>query len=149
MKNDEYFMSIALDEAKKAFVLGEVPIGAVLVDNKNHEIISRAHNLKETNKDVSAHAEMLAIKEGNAKMNNWRLEGCTLYVTLEPCSMCASAIIQSRIDRVVIGTIEPKMGAMGSTIDLTKEYKTNTTIQVGVLKNECEELMKSFFKKVR
>lgn len=149
MRNDEYFMNLALEEAEKAFSLGEVPVGAVIVNNLTHEVIAKAHNLKETNQKVTAHAEMLAIDEANRINNSRRLENHTLYVTLEPCSMCASAIIQSRIDRVVIGTVEPKTGALGSVIDLTKDFKTNITIKTGVLKEKCEELLISFFKKVR
>ncbi len=149
MRNDEYFMNLALEEAEKAFSLGEVPVGAIIVNNLTHEVIAKAHNLKETNQKVTAHAEMLAIDEANRINNSRRLENHTLYVTLEPCSMCASAIIQSRIDRVVIGTVEPKTGALGSVIDLTKDFKTNITIKTGVLKEKCEELLISFFKKVR
>lgn len=149
MRNDEYFMNLALEEAEKAFSLGEVPVGAVIVNNLTHEVIAKAHNLKETNQKVTAHAEMLVIDEANRINNSRRLENHTLYVTLEPCSMCASAIIQSRIDRVVIGTVEPKTGALGSVIDLTKDFKTNITIKTGVLKEKCEELLISFFKKVR
>lgn len=149
MRNDEYFMNLALEEAEKAFSLGEVPVGAIIVNNLTHEVIAKAHNLKETNQKVTAHAEMLAIDEANRINNSRRLENHTLYVTLEPCSMCASAIIQSRIDRVVIGTVEPKTGALGSVIDLTKDFKTNITIKTGVLKGKCEELLISFFKKVR
>lgn len=149
MRNDEYFMNLALEEAEKAFSLGEVPVGAIIVNNLTHEVIAKAHNLKETNQKVTAHAEMLAIDEANRINNSRRLENHTLYVTLEPCSMCASAIIQSRIDRVVIGTVEPKTGALGSVIDLTKDFKTNITIKTGVLKEKCEELLISFFKNVR
>ena len=149
MRNDEYFMNLALEEAEKAFSLGEVPVGAIIVNNLTHEVIAKAHNLKETNQKVTAHAEMLAIGEANRINNSRRLENHTLYVTLEPCSMCASAIIQSRIDRVVIGTVEPKTGALGSVIDLTKDFKTNITIKTGVLKEKCEELLISFFKNVR
>ena len=149
MRNDEYFMNLALEEAEKAFSLGEVPVGAIIVNNLTHEVIAKAHNLKETNQKVTAHAEMLAIDEANRINNSRRLENHTLYVTLEPCSMCASAIIQSRIDRVVIGTVEPKTGALGSVIDLTKDFKTNITIKTGVLKEKCEELLLSFFKNVR
>ena len=136
MRNDEYFMNLALEEAEKAFSLGEVPVGAIIVNNLTHEVIAKAHNLKETNQKVTAHAEMLAIDEANRINNSRRLENHTLYVTLEPCSMCASAIIQSRIDRVVIGTVEPKTGALGSVIDLTKDFKTNITIKTGVLKEK-------------
>ena len=149
MRNDEYFMNLALEEAKKAFTLGEVPVGAVIVNNLTHEVVSKAHNLKETNQKVMAHAEMIAIEEANKINKSWRLENHTLYVTLEPCSMCASAIIQSRIDRVVIGTMEPKTGSLGSVIDLTKEFKSNTTIKSGVLKSECEELLITFFQRIR
>ena len=149
MRNDEYFMNLALEEAEKAFSLGEVPVGAIIVNNLTHEVIAKAHNLKETNQKVTAHAEMLAIDEANRINNSRRLENHTLYVTLEPCSMCASAIIQSRIDRVVIGTVEPKTGALGSVIDLTKDFKTNITIKTGVLKEKCEELLFSFFIYVR
>lgn len=149
MNNDEKYMRIALEEARIAFELGEIPVGAVIVNNETHEVIAKSHNLKETTKDVSAHAEMLAIKEANRKNSNWRLNNHTIYVTLEPCSMCASAILQSRLDRVVIGANEPLMGAFGSRIDLTREFSSNITLTTGVLKEECLAIIKEFFKTKR
>lgn len=149
IKNDEYFMRIAFEEAKKAIEFGEVPIGAVIVDNTTHEIVSKAFNLKETKSDVSAHAEILAIKEASKINNNWRLDHHTIYVTLEPCFMCAGAIIQSRIERVVFSIYDSIMGGFGGKEDLTKMVPSNITIKQGPLANECKELLNSFFKNKR
>lgn len=149
MRNDEFYMEIALKEAQKAFELGEIPVGALIVNNLTHEIVSKAHNLKESSQDVTNHAEIIAIKDANKINNNWRLENHTIYVTLEPCSMCASAILQARFDRVVIGTTEPLMGALGSKIDLTTVFNSNITIKTGVLKDECSLLLQNFFKNKR
>ncbi len=149
IKNDLYFMKGAFKEAKKAYLKGEVPIGCVIVDNKTKEILARAHNLRENNHDISAHAEIRALKRAAKKLENWRLEDTTLYVTVEPCTMCASAIIQSRISRVVFGIFEPETGGFGGKIDLTKEFKSNLTLTNGILKEEIEETMKEFFKNRR
>ena len=110
---DEHFMKIALKEANKALLKEEIPIGCVIVD-ENNKIIARGHNIKEQKEDVSAHAEILAIRKAGKKRNNWRLNGCTIYITLEPCLMCASAIMQARLSRVVFGAREDNTGAFGS-----------------------------------
>lgn len=146
---EELYMKEALKEAKKACLKDEVPIGAVIV--KNGKIIARAHNLKELKKDTTCHAEILAIKKASKKLNNWRLENCDMYVTLEPCSMCAGAIIHSRIKRIFIGTMDEKTGACGSVLNLLEDYKFNHKVEVNkyILKGQCEELLKEFFKKLR
>ena len=142
-------MEIALEEAKKAYSKGEVPIGAVIV--KDNKIIARAHNLKETLKSAIAHAEILAIEEASKKIGDWRLNGAEMYVTLEPCSMCAGAILQSRIDRIVYGTEDIKGGALGSSYNLFEQKNINhiPKIESGVLKEECSQIIKDFFKKKR
>jgi len=139
----------ALKEAKKAYKKLEVPVGAVLV--KNGEIIARAHNLKETKNDTTKHAEILAIQKASKKLNAWRLEECELYVTLEPCSMCAGAIINSRIKKVYIGTNDPKTGACGSILNIFEDYKFNHKVEyeTGIKQKECEEILKTFFKELR
>lgn len=147
--NDEYYMNLALVEAKKAYEKGDVPVGAIIVSNATHKVISRAHNLREINNDISAHAEILAIKKAEKKLENWRLEGTTIYVTLEPCLMCAGAIIQSRISRLVFATFEEKTGAFGSMLDVTKIYKNSLTITHGVCEKESKELLKDFFNSKR
>ncbi len=145
----EEFMREALKEAKKAYKKLEIPVGAVIV--KNGEIIARAHNKKESKKDTTKHAEILAIQEASKKLDNWRLMDCEMYVTLEPCPMCAGAIIQSRIKKVYIGTMDEKTGACGSVLNLLKDYKFNHEVEVetGIMQNECEELLKQFFKELR
>ena len=141
-------LSLALEEAEKAREKGEVPVGAVIV--KDGEIIARAHNLKETLKDPTAHAEILAIREACNKLNNWRLNGCEMYVTLEPCPMCAAAIAQSRISRLFIGTFNKDMGACGSTINLIDYNIFNWHVDVKWCYNqECSDLLTSFFIKQR
>lgn len=146
---EEKFMKLALKEAKKAYDKGEVPVGAVIV--KNGEVISRAHNLKEIKNDTTNHAELLAIKKASKKLNSWRLTDCEMYVTLEPCSMCAGALIQSRIKKVYIGAMDYKTGACGSVLNLLNDYKFNHKIEVQteVMKEECENIIKSFFKELR
>ena len=137
------FMSLAIEEAKKAG--NDVPVGAVIV--YNNEIIAKAHNEKEQNNDVSAHAEILAIKEAEKKLNNWRLDGCEMYVTLEPCPMCASAIISSRIKKVYFGCYDNLYGALGSKIDLRNIYNSKLEVMGGISENECSELLKNFWRK--
>ena len=146
---EEKFMKEALKEAKKAYNKDEVPVGAVIV--KDNKIIARAHNLKESKIDTTHHAEINAIKKASKKLQSWRLEGCTMYVTLEPCPMCAGALIQSRIDKVVIGTMDYKTGACGSVLNLLKDYKFNheVEVQTGVMKDECEKILQDFFKELR
>lgn len=142
------YMDIALEEARKAKQIGEVPVGAVIVcDGK---IISRAYNMKETLKDATAHAEILAIKEASKKLDNWRLSDVQMYVTLEPCPMCASAIAQARVKIVHIGTFDPTSGACGSLIDLAQNNRLNTFYDVvWCYDDRCSEILKSFFEKRR
>ena len=146
---EEKFMYEALKEAKKAFEKDEVPVGAVIV--KDGKVIARAHNLKESKNDTTHHAEILAIQKASKKLGCWRLEGCTMYVTLEPCPMCAGALIQARFDKVVIGTMDYKTGACGSILNLLKDYKFNHNVEVeeGILKNECRSILQDFFKELR
>lgn len=145
----EKFMKQALKEAKKAYEKDEVPVGAVIV--KDAKIIARAHNLKETKNDTTCHAEILAIKKASKKLQAWRLEDCEMYVTLEPCSMCAGALIQSRIKKVYIGTKDYKTGACGSVLNLLEDYTFNHKVEyeTGILKEECEEILQDFFKYLR
>ncbi len=147
--NKEDYMKEALKEAKKAYEKKEVPVGAVIV--KNEKIIARGHNLKETKKDTIKHAEMIAIQKAEKKEKAWRLEDCELYVTLEPCTMCAGAIINSRIKKVIIGTMDPKAGACGSILNLFEDYKFNHKVEyeTGIMKEECEKILKDFFKSLR
>lgn len=141
----EYFMKEALKEAKRALMLKEVPVGAVIV--KDNKIISRAYNLKETLKEPTAHAEIMAIKKACELLNNWRLSGCELYVTLEPCPMCASAIAQARISKLYIGTFDPTAGACGSVIDVLGNPYLNYKVKVNWLHNEeCSKILSCFFK---
>ena len=146
---DEAFMREALIEAEKAARLGEVPIGAVIV--RAGEIIVRTHNLRETTHDATAHAEVLAIREAGRLLGGWRLTGCTLYVTIEPCPMCAGALLQSRIDRVVFGAPDPKTGADRSLLEILQNPGLNHRVEVrdGVLAEECSELIKQFFRERR
>ena len=148
MDNKEKFMKEALKEAKKAYLKEEIPVGAVIV--KDGKIISRAHNLKESKCSSISHAEILAIQKANKKLNAWRLENCEMYITLEPCMMCMGAIINARIKKIYIGTLDPKTGACESVINIA-EYKFNheVDIEVGILKNECEYILKDFFKMLR
>lgn len=145
----EKFMKEALKEAKKAYDKLEVPVGAVIV--KDGKIISRAHNLKETKFDTTNHAEIIAIQKASKKLKSWRLLDCEMYVTLEPCSMCAGAIINSRIKKVYIGANDEKTGAVGSVLNLFEDYKFNHNVEFekGILKEESEKIIKDFFKKLR
>ncbi|OIJ16320.1 tRNA-specific adenosine deaminase [Anaerobacillus arseniciselenatis] len=142
-------MEKAIELAKKAEGINEVPIGALVV--KDGEVIAEAYNLREVEQRAIAHAELLAIDQACEKLNTWRLTGCTLYVTLEPCPMCAGAIIQSRVDRVVYGARDPKAGCVGSIYDLLNEQRFNHQCEVerGVLAEECGELLTNFFRKLR
>lgn len=148
MEDKEKFMKEALKEAKKAYEKLEVPVGAVIV--KNGKIIARAHNLKETKKDTTKHAEILAIEKASKKLNAWRLLDCEMYITLEPCSMCAGAIINSRIKKIYIGALDEKTGAAGSVLNLF-DYKFNHKVEVekGILQKECEKVLKDFFRELR
>lgn len=149
MNLEEKYMKEALKEAKKAYRKGEVPVGAVIV--KNNEIIARAHNLKEVKNDTTKHAEIIAIQKASKKLGAWRLEDCEVYVTLEPCTMCAGAIINARIKKVYIGTLDPKTGACGSVLNLFEDYKFNHKVEyeTGIMKEECEGILKNFFKELR
>lgn len=143
-----YYIDIALEEAKKAYNKGEVPIGAVIV--KDGEILAKAHNLKETLKNPTAHAEILAIEEACKKIGNWRLQGAEMYVTLEPCPMCAAAIAQSRISKLYIGIFNRDMGACGSIVNLLDYNIFNWYVQVNWLYNEsCSKLLTDFFYNTR
>lgn len=149
MTTDENYMKLALEEAKKAERIGEVPIGAIVV--KDGEVIARAHNLRETVQQPTAHAENIAIEKAAEALGSWRLEDCTLYVTLEPCVMCSGAIVMSRIPRVVYGASDPKGGCSGSLMDLLQEPRFNHRAEVvsGVMEDECSQLLKDFFKQLR
>lgn len=146
---EEKFMKEALKEAKKAYDKLEVPVGAVIV--KDGKIIARAHNLKETKTDTTKHAEMLAIQKASKKLESWRLLDCEMYITLEPCSMCAGAIINSRIKKIYIGAMDEKTGAAGSVLNLFDDYTFNHKVEVekDVMKSECEKILKDFFKMLR
>lgn len=145
----ERFMKEALKQAQKAYDKLEVPVGAVIV--KDGKIIARAYNQKEEKQDTTNHAEIMAIKKASKKLGSWRLLDCDMYVTLEPCSMCAGALIQSRIRKVYIGALDEKTGACGSVLNLLNDYKFNHNVEVetGVLKDECEGMLKKFFKELR
>lgn len=143
------FMEVALKEAKKAYKLNEVPVGAVIV--KDNVIISKAYNLREKNNSSLSHAEILCIKKACKKLGTWRLEGCDMYVTLEPCAMCAGALTQSRINKVYIGAKDEKTGAVGSVLNLFNDYTFNHKVEVetGIMEKECQEILKQFFKELR
>jgi tRNA(adenine34) deaminase len=143
------FMEEAFQEARKAAAEGEVPIGAVIV--REGEIIARAHNKTEQDKDPTAHAEMLAIREAAKHLGGWRLTGCSMFVTTEPCSMCAGAIVWSRIEKLYIGTMDPKAGACGSLMNIPQDSRLNhyVEIETGLMREECAGLMKDFFRKLR
>ena len=147
--NDEYYMKEALKAAQDAYDAGEVPIGAVIVHNG--EIIGRGFNRRNTEGNPLCHAEIIAINEAAHFMGDWRIEECTMYVTVEPCPMCAGAIVQARIPRVVYGAKNPKAGCAGSVLDVLNEPKLNHQVDVteGVLKEECAAMMKEFFKRFR
>lgn len=149
MANDEYYMKLAIEEAKKAQKLGEVPIGAIIV--KNNEVMASAHNLRETAQLPTAHAEHIAIERASKVVGSWRLEECKLYVTLEPCVMCAGAIVMSRIPKVVYGATDPKGGCSGSLMNLLEESRFNHRAEVikGVLEQECGDLLRNFFRELR
>lgn len=149
VKDDAFFMKEALKQAKKAYKLRETPIGCVIV--RDGEIIARGYNRRNTEKSTLAHAEIAAIKKAVKVVGDWRLEDCTLYVTLEPCQMCAGALIQSRIQRVVIGAMNKKAGCGGSIYNLLEEPRFNHQAEVtrGVLEADCSALMSRFFKELR
>ena len=146
---NEKFMREALKEAHKAFDKAEVPIGAVIV--RDGKVIARGHNLREVKNQACAHAEILAIEKACKKLKAWRLENCDMYVTLEPCAMCAGAILNARIKNLYIGAMEPKFGAVGSKLNLFKDFVFNHTVNVetGILEAECVQLLQEFFRKLR
>ena len=148
IKNDEYYMKKALLEAKKAYQIGEVPIGCVIV--YEDKIIARAHNERELKQSSLAHAEILAIKKACKKLNSWRLNDCIMYITLEPCAMCSGAIIQSRIPRVIYGAYDYRFGAHKSITNLFDvKFNHEVDIHGGVLQEECSNLIQEFFKELR
>ena len=149
MTEQEKYMRAAIRQAKKAYGLGEVPIGCVIV--YEGKIIGRGYNRRNTDKNTLAHAEITAINKASKKVGDWRLEGCTLYVTLEPCQMCAGAIVQARIDEVVMGSMNPKAGCGGSVLNLLEMPEFNQQVRVtrGVLEEECSLLLTQYFKELR
>ena len=149
MEEKNKFMKQALKEAKKAYEKLEVPVGALIV--KDGKIIAKAHNLKETKTDTTKHAEILAIQKASKKLESWRLLDCEMYITLEQCSMCAVAIINSRIKKIYIGALDEKTGAAGSVLNLFEDSKFNHKVEVekGVMQKECENILKDFFKMLR
>ena len=149
MRDEEKFMKEAIRPAKKAYALREVPIGCVIV--YEGKIIARGYNRRNTDKNTTSHAEINAIRKASKKLGDWRLEGCTLYVTLEPCQMCAGAIVQARIDKVVIGSMNPKAGCAGSVLNLLEMDGFNHKVEVerGVLEEECSTMLSGFFKELR
>ncbi len=149
MTQDEKYMKEAIRQAKRAYALGEVPIGCVIV--YKDRIIGRGYNRRTIDRNTIAHAETIAIKRASKKMNDWRLEDCVMYVTLEPCQMCSGAIVQSRMKKVVIGCMNPKAGCAGSILNLLQmeEFNHQVEIEIGVLGDECSEMMKQFFRELR
>lgn len=146
---DKKYMKEALKQAKKAYALDETPIGCVIV--YEGKIISRGYNRRNVDKNTLAHAELAAMKKASRKLGDWRLEGCTMYVTLEPCPMCAGAIVQARITRVVIGCMNPKAGCAGSVLNLLQMdgFNHKVEIETGILEEECSQLMSGFFRELR
>lgn len=148
MSDNQKFMKLALKQAKKAAKKGEVPIGAVIV--RDGKVIAKAHNLREKTKRATAHAEILAIEEANKKLHSWRLDSCVLYVTIEPCPMCAGAIIQSRIKTVVYGAKDSKSGCHKSVVDLfDKSFNHKVNVVSGVMEEEAAKIVSNFFKELR
>jgi tRNA(adenine34) deaminase len=143
------YMKEAIKQAKKAAAIGEVPIGCVIV--KDDKIIARGYNRRNTDHSTLSHAEVTAIRKASKKLNDWRLEDCTLYVTLEPCQMCAGAIVQARIPRVVMGSMNPKAGCGGSVLNILqmKEFNHQVDVTRGIMEKECSEVLSAFFKKLR
>ena len=149
MTTDEKFMKAAIKQAKKAYAIDEVPIGCVIV--QDGKIIARGYNRRNTDMNALAHAELAAIRKASKKTGDWRLEDCTLYVTLEPCQMCAGAIVQSRMQRVVIATMNAKAGCAGSILNLLQmqEFNHQVAITRGVLEEECSTMLSQFFRELR
>lgn len=149
LSTDEKYMKEAIRQAKKAYAIGEVPIGCVIV--YQDKIIGCGYNRRTVDKNTLAHAELAAIKKASKKIQDWRLEGCTMYVTLEPCQMCSGAIVQSRMTRVVVGCMNPKAGCAGSILNLLQmpEFNHQAELTTGVMEEECSQMMKSFFRELR
>ena len=149
MLKKEKFMKEAIKQAKKAYDKEEIPVGAVIV--KDGKIIARGYNKKEEKKDTTQHAEIIAIQKASRKIGAWRLQDCEMYVTLEPCAMCTGALIQARLKRVYIGTMDPKTGACGSVLNLLEDYKFYHKVEVetNIMQKECEKILKDFFKYLR
>ena len=149
LTEDEVYMKEALRQARKAYALMEVPIGCVIV--YEGKIIARGYNRRNTDKNTTSHAEINAIRRASKKLGDWRLEGCTIYITLEPCQMCAGAIVQSRITRAVIGSMNPKAGCAGSVLNLLEMQEFNHQVEVerGVLQEECSTMLSGFFRELR
>lgn len=149
MLKKEKFMKEAIKQAKKAYDKEEIPVGAVIV--KDGKIIARGYNKKEEKKDTTQHAEIIVIQKASRKIGAWRLQDCEMYVTLEPCAMCTGALIQARLKRVYIGTMDPKTGACGSVLNLLEDYKFNHKVEVetNIMQKECEKILKDFFKYLR
>lgn len=146
---DEKYMHLAIVQAKKAELMNEVPIGAVIV--YDGEVIATGYNKRETEQKSLRHAELIAIERANERIGSWRLENCTMYVTLEPCPMCAGALVQSRVKRVVYGASDPKAGCVGTLMNLVEDERFNHQVDWtgGVLKSECSHLLTNFFKRLR
>ena len=149
MEEAKKYMKAAIAQAKRAYRLGEVPIGCVIV--RDGKIIARGYNRRNTEKSTLAHAEIQAIRKASKVIGDWRLEDCTMYITLEPCQMCAGAIVQARIPRVVIGSRNPKAGCAGSILDLlhVPAFNHQVELEEGVLQEECSEMLTSFFRELR
>src|SRR5690625_3952152 len=146
---DERFMAIAIQEAYKAKRINEVPIGAVIV--WKNKVIAKGYNIRETSQSALSHAELIAIQDANKKLGSWRLEDCTLYVTLEPCQMCAGAIVQARMKRVVFGASDPKAGCAGTLMNLLDDGRFNHQVEIesGILERKCRELLTNLFSELR
>ena len=151
MTTDEKYMKQAIKQAKKAYAIDEVPIGCIIVRDEDGKVIARGYNRRNTDKNTLSHAELNAIRKASKKLGDWRLEECTLYVTLEPCQMCAGAIIQSRIPRVVVGCMNPKAGCAGSVLNLldVQAFNHQAEVKTKVLEEECSLMMKQFFRELR
>ena len=149
MTADEKFMREAIRQAKKAYALDEVPIGCVIV--YEGKIIARGYNRRNTDKNTLSHAELIAIKKASRKLGDWRLEGCTMYITLEPCQMCAGAMVQARVTEAVIGSMNPKAGCAGSVLNILEMEGFNHQVNVrrGVMEEECSRMLISFFRELR
>lgn len=149
LTDDERFMKEAIRQARKAYAIGEVPIGCVIV--YEGRVIARGYNRRTIDKNTLAHAELLAIRKASRKLDDWRLEDCTMYVTLEPCQMCSGAIIQARIPKVVVGCMNPKAGCAGSILNLldVPQFNHQAELVTGVLEEECSQMMKDFFKELQ